>query len=157
MPHMPRFGDPAPAFTLNNARSKPVSLCDFTGQWVVLYFYPKDNTSGCTQEAVAFSTLLTRFKRQKAVVIGISPDSEASHAKFIEKHSLTVELLSDPDKQVCDLYGVWQKKKMAGREYMGVVRTTFLIDPKGKIVRVWDKVRVQGHAEEVLQSCCDLA
>ncbi|MBN1931888.1 MAG: thioredoxin-dependent thiol peroxidase [Desulfobacterales bacterium] len=148
-------GDSAPAFILKNAQSKPVRLSDFAGQWVVLYFYPKDNTSGCTKEATEFSALLSKFKKQKAVVVGISPDSESSHAKFIKKHDLTVELLSDPDKQVCNIYGVWQKKKMAGRHYMGVVRTTFLIDPKGIIVRVWKKVRVKGHADDVLQACCD--
>lgn len=154
---MPAQGETAPLFILNNAKSNPVSLSDFAGRWVVLYFYPKDNTGGCTREAVEFSALMARFKKRKAVVIGISPDSEASHARFIEKHSLTMELLSDPDKQVCNLYGVWQKKKMAGKEYMGVVRTTFLIDPKGKIARVWEKVRVDGHADEVLQSCCNLS
>ena len=90
-------------------------------------------------------------------MIGISPDSEASHARFIEKHGLTVELLSDPDKKVCNLYGVWQKKKMAGREYMGVVRTTFLIDPGCRISRVWEKVKVAGHADEVFRSCCRAA
>jgi peroxiredoxin Q/BCP len=157
MSNMPKPGDKAPAFTLNNALSKPVSLSDFAGRWVVLYFYPKDNTTGCTKEAKEFSALLSEFKKQKAVVIGISPDSEASHARFIKKHDLAVELLSDPDKQVCNIYGVWQKKMMAGRQYMGVVRTTFLIDPKGTIVRVWEKVRVQGHADDVLQSCCDAA
>jgi peroxiredoxin Q/BCP len=155
MPHILKPGDRAPAFTLNNAQSKPVSLSDFIGQWVILYFYPKDNTSGCTQEAKDFSALRSRFKKQKAVIIGISPDSEASHTKFVKKHGLTVELLSDFDKQICTLYGVWQKKQMAGRSYMGVVRTTFLIDPNGKIIRMWTKVRVKGHAEEVLKACCD--
>ena len=157
MPAMPESGDTAPAFTLNNAESKQVSLSDFFGRWVVFYFYPKDNTSGCTQEAVAFSALLEKFKKRKAVILGISPDSEASHLKFMAKHNLTVELLSDPDKKICNLYGVWQKKKMAGREYMGVVRTTFLIDPNGKIAHVWEKVRVKGHAESVFQACCDLS
>lgn len=149
-------GDAAPPFTLKNAAGKQVSLSDYAGRRVVLYFYPRDNTSGCTQEGKEFSELLTQFERQDAVVIGISPDSEASHARFAEKHGLSVELLSDPDSKVCNLYGVWQKKKMAGREYMGVVRTTFLVDPKGKIARVWNKVRVKGHAENVLQTCCDL-
>lgn len=148
-------GDIAPAFTLNNARSTPVNLSNFAGWWVVLYFYPKDNTGGCTKEAQEFSALLSEFQKQNAAVIGISPDSEASHARFIEKHGLTVELLSDPDKKVSNLYGVWQKKKMAGREYMGVVRTTFLIDPDGKIARIWEKVRVNGHADEVLRACCE--
>jgi len=148
-------GDIAPAFTLNNARSTPFSLSDFAGRWVVLYFYPKDNTGGCTNEAQEFSALLSEFQKRNAAVIGISPDSEASHARFIEKHGLTVELLSDPDKKVCNLYGVWQKKKMAGREYMGVLRSTFLIDPDGNIARMWEKVRVNGHADEVLRACCE--
>jgi peroxiredoxin Q/BCP len=157
MSNMPKPGDKASAFTLNNARSRPVSLSDFAGRWVVLYFYPKDNTTGCTKEAKEFSALLSEFEKQKAMVIGISPDSEASHAKFIKKHALAVELLSDPNKQVCNIYGVWQEKIMAGRQYMGVVRTTFLINPEGTIVRVWEKVRVQGHADDVLQACCETA
>lgn len=153
MPNMLKPGDTVPAFTLNNAQSKPVSLSDFAGHWVVLYFYPKDHTSGCTKEAKEFSALRSEFKKKKALVIGISPDSEASHAEFIKKHDLAVELLSDPDKKVCNLYGAWRKKTMAGRQYMGVVRTTFLIDPEGTIVRVWEKVRVKGHADEVLRAC----
>jgi peroxiredoxin len=157
MPLKLKPGDKAPAFTLNNAKLKPVSLSDFIGHWVVLYFYPKDNTSGCTQEAKEFTALLAQFKKKKALVIGISPDSEASHAKFTEKYGFTVELLSDPDKQVSNLYGVWQKKQMAGRQYMGVMRTTFLIDPKGNIARIWEKVRVKGHAQNVLQACCELS
>ncbi len=155
MPYKLQSGELASAFTLKNSQSKPVSLADFAGRWVVLYFYPRDNTSGCTREAKEFSKLLEQFEKQKAFAIGISPDSEESHKKFIERQGLTVELLSDPEKVVCNLYGVWQKKKMAGREYMGVVRTTFLVDPSGKIVRVWEKVRVNGHAEEVLQACCE--
>lgn len=154
MPSILTSGDTAPDFTLNNARSTPVNLTDFRGRWVVLYFYPKDNTGGCTKEAQEFSALLSEFQKRNAMVIGISPDSEASHARFIEKHGLTVELLSDPDKKVCNLYGVWRKKKMAGREYIGVVRTTFLIDPDGKIAQVWEKVRVNGHADKVLRVCC---
>ena len=154
MPNVLKSRDTAPEFTLNDSVSRPVSLSDFAGRWVVLYFYPKDNTGGCTKEAQEFSALLSEFQKRNASVIGISPNSEASHARFIEKHGLTVELLSDPDKKVCNLYGVWQKKKMAGREYMGAVRTTFLIDPNGKIVRVWEKVRVSGHADEVLRACC---
>ena len=150
------IGKKVPDFTAE-ATAGPFTLSEYRGHPVVLYFYPKADTPGCTQQACAVRDVYPQIEAQNAVVIGISPDSEASHARFIEKHSLTMELLSDPDKQVCNLYGVWQKKKMAGKEYMGVVRTTFLIDPKGKIARVWEKVRVDGHADEVLQSCCDLS
>jgi len=149
MPKELKEGDRAPDFTLENARSEPVSLSDFVGRWVVLYFYPRDNTSGCTREAIEFSDALPEFESMDASVIGISPDSQASHAAFIEKHGLRVELLSDPDKEVCTLYGVWRKKRMGKREYMGVVRTTFLIDPEGIIYRIWKNVRVAGHVQRV--------
>ncbi|HET58501.1 MAG TPA: peroxiredoxin [Deltaproteobacteria bacterium] len=150
MPDTLKPGDAAPLFTLNNAAGKPVSLPDFAGQWAVLYFYPKDNTGGCTREARDFSALLSEFRKLNTAVIGVSPDSESSHARFIERQDISVELLSDPDREVCNLYGVWRKKKMAGREYMGVVRSTFLIDPAGTIEKSWYNVRVNGHAENVL-------
>ena len=149
-------GDPAPDFTLNDKDGKAVSLSDFRGQWVALYFYPKDNTSGCTTEAKDFSALLPQFIKNNAVVVGISADSEASHTRFADKHDLTVTLLSDPDHQALEAFGVWQKKKMAGREYMGIVRTTFLIDPKGIVREVWNKVNVKAHAETVHQALCQL-
>ena len=148
--------DNAPDFTLKNASGKDVKLSDFHGKWIILYFYPKDNTSGCTQEAIDFTSLLPSFVKKKAVIIGVSPDSVESHVKFITKHDLKVELLSDPDHSVLQLYGVWQKKKMYGREYMGVVRSTFLIDTKGIIREKWDKVKVKGHAETVYQTMCSL-
>lgn len=149
-------GGSAPDFTLKDKDGKPVSLSDFRGKWVALYFYPKDNTSGCTTEAKDFSALLPAFEKEDATIIGISADSESSHARFAAKHDLTVTLLSDPDHKALEAYGVWQKKKMAGREYMGIVRTTFLIDPKGIIREVWDKVKVKAHAETVHQALCQL-
>ncbi|MBN2039342.1 MAG: peroxiredoxin [Spirochaetes bacterium] len=146
----------APDFTLKNTSGKDVKLSGFRGKWVILYFYPKDNTSGCTQEAVDFTSLLPSFVKKKAVIIGVSPDSVESHVKFITKHDLKVELLSDPDHSVLQAYGVWQKKKMYGKEFMGVVRSTFLIDEKGIIREKWDKVKVKGHAETVYQTMCSL-
>jgi len=148
--------DPAPDFSLLNSAGKETRLSDFRGRWVVLYFYPKDNTSGCTREAIDFSALLPEFTKTNAVVVGISPDSTASHERFIAKQSLTIELLSDPEKTALGTYGVWQKKKLYGREFPGVVRTTLLIDPDGIIRQRWDKVKVAGHAEEVLEARCSL-
>ena len=150
------IGQPAPEFTLTNSAGATVSLADLLGKWIVLYFYPKDNTSGCTREAVDFSGLLPSFKKHHARIIGISPDPPKSHTGFIAKHDLRIELLSDPDHTVCSLYGVWRKKKLYGKEYFGVVRTTLLIDPAGTIRHLWEKVRVPGHAAAVrerLASC----
>lgn len=146
---MLKEGDKAPDFCLPDQNNKEVCLKDFKGKWVVLYFYPKDNTSGCTMEAMDFSQNLDEFKKMHAVILGVSPDSTKSHVNFMQKHKLTVTLLSDSEHQVLEKYGVWQKKKMYGREYYGVVRTTFLIDPEGKIAHIWEKVKVKGHAEEV--------
>lgn len=157
MAKLPKTGDPAPDFTLNDKDGNPVTLSDLRGRWVALYFYPRDNTSGCTTEAKDFSALLPQFERKDATIVGISADSEASHARFAAKHDLTITLLSDPDHRVLEAFGVWQKKKMAGREYMGIVRTTFLIDPKGIIREVWNKVKVKAHAEAVHQSLCQLS
>jgi peroxiredoxin Q/BCP len=126
-----------------------VCLKDFKGKWLVLYFYPKDNTTGCTREAVDFSGHLGKFKKMGAMVIGVSPDSAVSHNNFINKHNLRLTLLSDTEHKVLKAYGVWQKKRMYGREYHGVVRTTFVIDPEGKIKQMWEKVRVAGHADAV--------
>jgi peroxiredoxin Q/BCP len=144
-----KIGESAPQFSLPDTNEKDVSLKDFKGKWVVLYFYPKDNTSGCTTEALDFTARIKDFKNLNAVVLGISPDSCKSHQNFTQKHDLKVNLLSDTEKKVLKGYGVWQKKSMYGREYMGVVRTTYLIDPKGKIAEIWPKVKVKGHAEEV--------
>jgi len=150
-------GRKAPAFTLCDQDGKKHSLKDHAGKSVVLYFYPKDDTSGCTKEACEFRDLKTKFTRAKAVILGVSPDDEKSHRKFIDKHELNFTLLADPkdadgDPKVCLKYGVWQEKSMYGRKYMGVVRTTYLIGPDGKIARRWDKVKVADHAEEVLEA-----
>jgi len=157
MPQKLSVGDRAPDFTLTDKDGKPVSLADFRGKWVVLYFYPRDNTAGCTTEAIDFSALRTDFAKMNTVVIGISADSAASHAKFAAKHDLTVLLLSDPDHLALAAYGVWQKKKMAGREYMGIVRSTFLIDPRGTLREIWNKVTVKAHAETVHRTRCRLS
>jgi len=149
-------GKEAPDFCLLDENGQKVCLSDFKRKWVVLYFYPKDNTPGCTKEAENFSELLPEFEKLGAVVIGVSPDSVESHKKFKEKRGLKVKLLSDESKEVLKTYGVWQKKKMYGREYMGVVRTTYLIDPEGKVAHVWKRVKVKGHAEAVLNKLKDL-
>jgi len=149
-------GKEAPDFCLLDENGQKVCLNDFKGKWVVLYFYPKDNTPGCTKEAENFSELLPEFEKLGAVVIGVSPDSVESHKKFKEKRDLKVKLLSDESREVLKAYGVWQKKKMYGREYMGVVRTTYLIDPEGKVTHIWKRVKVKGHAEAVLNKLKDL-
>jgi len=151
-----KIGKKAPAFTLPDAEKKKHSLKDFSGSWLILYFYPKDNTPGCTIEAVDFTCKASDFKKRGAEVIGISPDSSESHGKFITKQNLDITLLSDIDKKVCEKYGVWQLKKMMGKEYMGVVRTTYLIDPTGKIVHVWPKVKVKGHVDAVIEKLEEL-
>ncbi|RMF59285.1 MAG: thioredoxin-dependent thiol peroxidase [Calditrichaeota bacterium] len=153
---MLKIGDQAPQFTLPDASETPVSLEDFRGKWVILYFYPKDNTSGCTLEALDFTAALPEFEKLNAVVIGVSPDSCKSHQNFMQKHQLKVLLLSDTEHQVLEAYGAWQLKRMYGREYMGVVRSTFLIDPEGVIRHMWNKVKVKGHVEEVLQKLKEL-
>ncbi|WP_142933823.1 thioredoxin-dependent thiol peroxidase [Balnearium lithotrophicum] len=145
-------GKRAPNFCLENDEGKKVCLEDFKGKWVVLYFYPKDNTPGCTKEAEDFSERTDEFDKLNAVVLGVSPDSVESHRKFKEKRNLKVTLLSDESKEILKTYGVWQKKKMYGREYFGVVRTTYLIDPEGTVRKVWKRVRVKGHADKVLET-----
>jgi peroxiredoxin Q/BCP len=149
---MLKQGAVAPDFALQDQDGKELRLKDFKGKWVVLYFYPKDNTPGCTIEAVDFSRLNAKFSRANAAILGVSSDSCASHQKFIGAQKLAITLLSDPELAVHKKYGVWGKKKFMGREYVGTLRTTFLIDPKGKIARIWDNVGVKGHAEEVLQA-----
>ncbi len=136
-------------FTLKNQDDKDISLSDYKGQWVILYFYPKDNTSGCTTEACDFTAALPSFDAKKAVVLGVSPDSTKSHRNFIEKHDLKVTLLSDPEHTVIEAYGAWGMKKNYGREYMGVIRSTFLVDPDGNIAASWKNVKVKGHVEAV--------
>jgi len=149
-------GHPAPDFCLPDQDGRELCLKDLRGRWVVLYFYPKDNTPGCTAEALGFSDLLPEFERLGAVVIGISPDSVESHRKFREKKGVKVRLLSDEGKEVIEAYGVWQKKKNFGKEYFGVVRTTYLIDPDGKVAHLWKKVRVKGHPGAVLEKLKEL-
>jgi thioredoxin-dependent peroxiredoxin len=145
-------GDAAPDFSLRNADGKTVRLKDFKGHFLAIYFYPKDDTSGCTKEAIDFTGLKPEFDRLKAAIVGISPDSSMAHAKFRDKHGLTVTLLSDEEKSAIQAYGVWAEKKMYGRAYMGVDRSTFLIGPDGKIEKVWRNVKVPGHAAEVLDA-----
>ena len=144
-----KIGDLAPEFTLLDANLKKVSLSDFKGKYVILYFYPKDNTPGCTTEAIGFTGILPEFQKLDAEVLGVSPDSPESHAKFIEKKNLKVTLLSDREKEVLKAYGAWGKNMFRGKEYVGVIRSTFLINPEGKIVHIWPKVSVKGHPEEV--------
>lgn len=147
---MLQTGDKAPQFTLQNARGEDVSLKDFLGKKVVLYFYPKDNTPGCTRQACAFAAAYEAFKAKNAVVIGISRDGVSSHAKFAEKFNLPFILLSDPDRQAIEAYGVWQEKKLYGKTSMVVVRTTFLIDEEGNIASIMPKVKPDTNAAETL-------
>lgn len=150
-------GDKAFEFCLPDAEGKEVCLRDFRGRWVVLYFYPKDNTPGCTTEALEFTQLLDEFEKLNAVVVGVSKDSVESHRRFVQKHGLRVILLSDTERKVIEAYGVWQLKKRYGRESYGVVRSTFLIDPEGRIAHVWRNVRAKGHAAKVLERLKELA
>ncbi|QCS49538.1 thioredoxin-dependent thiol peroxidase [Picosynechococcus sp. PCC 11901] len=146
------IGQAAPDFALTNAQGEARTLADYGGKWLVFYFYPKDNTPGCTTEALDFTALVPEFTALDAVIVGVSPDSEKSHGRFIEKKELAIELLSDPDHQTAEDYGVWQLKKFMGKEYMGIVRSTFLIDPQGQVAAIWSKVKVKGHAQTVLET-----
>ena len=146
------IGSKAPSFKLKDSKGTLVSLSDFKGKQVVIYFYPKDDTPGCTIEAKEFTDHLPQFKKKNAVVIGISKDSTESHDKFICKYDLKLTLLSDPEHQTIEAYGAWQEKKNYGKTYMGIVRTTNLIDAKGKVKKVWEKVKALGHAREVFES-----
>lgn len=147
---MLKVGSKAPAFTLLSDSGEKISLKDFKGKTVILYFYPKDLTSGCTQQACDFSDQHTKFKKKDGIVLGISKDSVESHQKFKSKYSLPFILLSDPETEVCQAYGVWKEKSMYGRKYMGIERTTFVISPEGKISKIYPKVKVNGHVEQVL-------
>ena len=142
----------APKFTLNSTGNNKYSLKDSQGKYVILYFYPKDDTPGCTIETNDFNKLLTKFKRFNCEVYGISKDNIKSHNKFKDKYKIKFDLLADDEIKIVKSYKVWAKKKFMGREFMGVVRSTFLIDPKGKIVKIWDNVKVKDHAQEVLDS-----
>ena len=143
-------GGSAPAFSLKDQSGTTVKLSDFKGKYVVLYFYPKDDTSGCTKEACAFRDEHTQLKKRGAVVLGVSPDDEKRHQKFIAKYELPFQLLVDADHQVAEKYGAWGENSMYGRKYFGIIRSTFLIGPDGKVVKAWPKVKVEGHVDEVL-------
>jgi peroxiredoxin Q/BCP len=145
-------GKKAPAFSLKDQEGKTHRLADYSGRPVVLYFYPKDDTSGCTKEACAFQDNLPKFKSGKAALLGVSILDEASKARFAAKYGLSFPLLADADHEVAGKYGVWKKKSLYGRSFMGIARTTYLIDREGKVAKRWDNVKVDGHAEQVLEA-----
>jgi thioredoxin-dependent peroxiredoxin len=146
-----QIGQPAPEFEACDQNGNAVSLKDFAPFWLVLYFYPKDNTPGCTTEAKDFSAYAPEFEKLGARVVGVSPDSEKSHCNFIAKHDLSIQLLSDREHKIAEAYGVWGLKKFMGKEYMGIIRSTFIIGTDRTIVNVWRNVRVKTHVEEVLE------
>ena len=149
-------GSKAPAFTLANHAGDRVSLDKLKGKWVVLYFYPRDDTPGCTVEACEFTAAIKQFEKLDATVFGVSPDSPASHTNFREKHNLKVQLLSDPEKTTLTAYGAWGMKNMYGRQVEGVIRSTVIIDPDGNIAHHWKTVRSEGHAKQVRERLADL-
>ncbi|MGV1756534.1 peroxiredoxin [Rhizobium sp. A22-96] len=149
-------GDKAPDFDLPRDGGGRIRLADFAGKPLVLFFYPKDDTTACTTESISFTALEADFARAGAAILGISPDTVKSHDKFVKKYALTVPLASDEEKTMATAYGVWREKSMYGRTYMGVVRSTFLIGSDGRIARVWDKVKVAGHADAVLAAAKEL-
>ena len=149
-------GDIAPDVKLTGIEGEPISPTDFRGQKLVLYFYPKDDTSGCTAEAQAFTALAGEFEKTNAWVLGVSKDDAERHAKFIDKYALRIPLATDADGSVCEAFGTWIQKSMYGRKYMGIDRATFLVDRDGVVKRVWRKVKVPGHAEEVLAAAREL-
>lgn len=153
---LPQVGQKAPDFCLPDQDGKEVCLKDLQGKWVVLYFYPKDNTSGCTIEAIEFTQLKTEFEKLGTTVLGISKDSVKSHKNFCEKHSLGITLLSDAEKKVLNDYGVWQLRKVCGKESYGTIRSTFLIAPDATIKEVWFNVKAKGHAQKVLEKLKEL-
>jgi len=150
------IGEKAPEFCLKNSYGEKVCLKQFAGKWVILFIYVRDNTKGCTVEAIEFSNRIKEAEELNTVIIGISSDSVDSHLKFKKKHNLRVILLSDPDKEMLKAYGVWGKKKMYGREYFGVIRSTFIINPKGNIAAIWPKVRVKEHTTDVIKKLREL-
>ena len=149
-------GDKAPKFDIPNQNGNMIKLDDLLGKWSVIYFYPRDDTPGCTIEAKEFTELSSKFEEHGATIYGVSPDNEAKHCKFIEKHGLKVELLADTESIMLADYGVWQEKQMYGKTYMGVVRTTYLVNPDGNIAEAWTKVKAKGHAEAVLERLVEL-
>src|SRR5580700_9643078 len=154
---LPKLNSPAPDFTLPDQDGKEHTLSHHRGDWVLLYFYPKDDTPGCTKQACMLRDALPAFGKLKAKVFGVSVDSVASHKKFAEKYELPFTLLADEDKKVVQLYGVWGKKKMMGKEYEGTMRTSFLINPEGNIAKIYENVKPETHAEEVLEDLGKLA
>ncbi len=153
---MLQVGDSVPDFCLPNQDEEEICFRDIKGKWIVLYFYPKDNTPGCTTEAVEFTEALPDFEKLNTLVLGVSPDSPKKHRNFIEKKGLKITLLSDEEKELCKLFGVWQLKKFMGREYMGVVRSTFIMNPEGEIAYMWTKVKVKGHVGSVEEKLKEL-
>ena len=153
---MIKSGTKAPDFSVSDQNGNNVNLKDLNGKWVVMYFYPKDDTPGCTIEANEFTSLNSDFEKKGAVILGVSPDNEKSHCKFIEKYKLNIKLLADTEKELVTKYGVWKEKSMYGRTYMGVTRTTFLIDDKGDVAEVWTNVKAKGHAEIVLNRLVEI-
>ncbi|MGM3309093.1 thioredoxin-dependent thiol peroxidase [Anabaena sp. WFMT] len=156
MDDIPQTGQSAPDFTTPDQNEKPITLADFS-EWIVLYFYPKDDTPGCTTEAKDFTDLAPEFTTLGAKIIGVSPDSSKAHCKFIDKHQLSITLLSDPEHQLIEAYGAWRLKKFMGKEYMGVARSTFLISPDKIIAYSWPNVKTKGHAQAVLTKLQTLA
>jgi len=154
---MLNIGDNAPAFCRPNQDQEEICLRDLSGKWIVLYFYPRDNTPGCTTEACDFSSEIEAFEGLDAIILGVSPDSPQKHRNFIDKKELKITLLADEDKSLCQDYGVWQLKKFMGKESMGVVRSTFIISPEGQIAEIWRNVKVKGHIEAVKMKLKELA
>ena len=148
---MLKIGDKAPNFTLPDKDGKEISLSDFLGKKVVIYFYPKDSTPGCTKQACGFSENLKKFDENNVVILGISKDSQKAHQNFTNKYDLKITLLSDPERQAIESYGVWQEKKLYGKISMGIVRTTFIVDEKGNIEKIFDKVKAEKNPNEVLE------
>lgn len=146
---MIEIGKRAPAFTLQDQDGEKARLADYAGEWLVLYFYPRDDTPGCTIEACDFTAGIKRFEKLDARVVGVSPDSPESHAKFVAKHGLKVRLLSDPTHAMMEKYGAWGEKTLYGKKSMGVIRSTVIVDPDGKVAHHWKKVQAKGHAEKV--------
>jgi len=153
---MLEIGDVIPAFCLPNQDEEEICFRDIKGRWAVIYFYPKDNTPGCTTEACDFTEAMPDFSNLEAIILGVSPDSPKKHRNFIEKKALKITLLADEDKSLCKSFGMWQLKKFMGREYMGVVRSTFLIAPNGTLAYKWEKVRVKNHVAEVKEKLIEL-
>jgi len=153
---MLEIGDKIPDFCAINQDEEEICFRDIKGRWIVLYFYPKDNTKGCTTEAIDFTQHLDEFNSLGAIVLGVSPDSPKRHRNFIQKHNLKITLLADEDKSLAKMFGVWRLKKSYGREYMGIVRSTFLIAPDGTLAYKWENVRVKGHVERVKEKLNEL-